>query len=110
VPDIPATTPLIDPEPLLTLAEAARLTQRPLRLIQAWTNAGPNGEAPILPVARQDATGLRRKWVRLDAVRAATTSRRHWGTKRTKRRQLTTEGGRTLEITGQRGTPSRLDK
>jgi hypothetical protein len=107
MPDIPATMLMLGDEPLVSLSVAARITGRPLRVVQSWTVPGPKGEPPVLPVARQDDTGLRRKWVRLIDLRA-TADRRRWGNKRTKKRRLTTKAGRTIEIQGQAATPSRL--
>ena len=103
MPDIPAASELLDEEPLITLLEAARMTQRPLRVIQSWTQ----GDNPILPVARQDEHGRRTKWIRLVDLRA-TASRRKWGTKRTKARATTSDAGLIIEIRGQEATDSRL--
>src|SRR5687768_16481676 len=83
----------------LTLAEAARKTGRPLRVLQRWVKAG------ILPARYKQATWPYATLV-TDADLAAVKDRRAWGRRRTKAKQHRTEGGQLVMLRTQERTDS----
>lgn len=101
MPDTPAGTPIEVEDKLIDLATAARLTNRPLRVIQRWAASG------ILPVVRQDETVPKRKYIRLSAI-LPTIERKRWGTRRTRPKTLLTREGREITLQGQEPTDSAL--
>src|SRR5688500_13607903 len=89
--------------PLLTLQEASRLTNRPVRLLQRWIKDGK------LASRFRQAEWPYGALVTWQDLSDAHVRHKHWGTKTARKRQeLTTLSGKPFTIRSQEGTDSRL--
>ena len=106
MPDQPNAITTLEPV-YWDLKKVARITGRPLALIQRWVVPGPKGEPPILPSIKEDHHPFRRM-VRPEDL-SVSGRRRHWGTRKTGRTRTTkTKAGREITLTEREPTDSRL--
>jgi hypothetical protein len=105
MPDQPPGIPTNEPV-LWDLKTVARITGRPLALIQRWVVPGPKGEPPILPSVKETQHPFRRR-VRPEDI-AVSGDKRHWGIRKTGRTRITkTQAGREITMTEREPTDSR---
>ena len=105
MPDQPNAITTLEPV-YWDLKTVARITGRPLALIQRWVVPGPKGEDPILPSVKETQHPFRRLVRPEDLLMAA--KRRHWGTRKTGRTRPTkTEAGHEITLTEHEPTDSR---